>query len=128
MCWDHLFDTLVRLPCIVDIRGAALPDRLPRGHHVAWDSRCFDYGKLQVVHFLLSNCRYWLDEFKVEGFRFDGITSMLYTHHGLGTAFTSYADYFNDDVDEDALTYLTLANRLVHAVRPDAISIAEDIR
>ena len=99
----------------------------PRGHHVAWDSRCFDYGKLQVVHFLLSNCRYWLDEFKVDGFRFDGITSMLYTHHGLGTAFTSYADYFNDDVDEDALTYLTLANRLVHAIRPDAISIAEDI-
>ena len=99
----------------------------PRGHHVAWDSRCFDYGKLQVVHFLLSNCRYWLDEFKVDGFRFDGITSMLYTHHGLGTAFTSYADYFNDDVDEDALTYLTLANRLVHAIRPDAITIAEDI-
>ena len=99
----------------------------PRGHHVAWDSRCFDYGKLQVVHFLLSNCRYWLDEFKVDGFRFDGITSMLYTHHGLGTAFTSYADYFNEDVDEDALTYLTLANKLVHAVRPDAISIAEDI-
>ena len=99
----------------------------PRGHHVAWDSRCFDYGKSQVVHFLLSNCRYWLDEFKVDGFRFDGITSMLYTHHGLGTAFTSYGDYFNDDVDEDALTYLSLANRLVHAIRPDAITIAEDI-
>ena len=77
----------------------------PRGHHVAWDLRCLDYGKLQVCHFLLSNCRYWLDEFNLDGFRFDGITSMLYTHHGLGTAFTSYADYFNDDVDEDALTY-----------------------
>jgi 1,4-alpha-glucan branching enzyme len=94
---------------------------------VAWDSRCFDYGKLQVCHFLLSNCRYWLDEFKVDGFRFDGITSMLSTHHGLGTAFTSYADYFNDDVDEDALTYLALANRLIHSIRPDAITIAEDI-
>ena len=94
---------------------------------MAWDSRCFDYGKLQVVHFLLSNCRYWIDEFKIDGFRFDGITSMLYTHHGLGTAFTAYADYFNDDVDEDALTYLTLANRLVHAIRPDTISIADDI-
>jgi 1,4-alpha-glucan branching enzyme len=80
----------------------------PRGLHTAWDSRCFDYGKLQVCHFLLSNCRYWLDEFKLDGFRFDGITSMLYTHHGLGTAFTSYDDYFNDDVDEDALTYLCL--------------------
>jgi 1,4-alpha-glucan branching enzyme len=99
----------------------------PRGDHVAWDSRCFDYGKLPVIHFLLSNCRYWLDEFKVDGFRFDGITSMLYTHHGLGTAFTSYADYFNENVDEDALIYLTLANKVVHAVRSDAITIAEDI-
>ncbi len=100
----------------------------PRGHHTAWDSRCFDYGKPQVVHFLLSNCRYWLDEFKVDGFRFDGITSMLCTHHGIGTAaFTSYEDYFNDSVDEDALTYLTLSNRMIHALRPDAITIAEDI-
>jgi len=99
----------------------------PRGHHTAWDSRCFDYGKPQVVHFLLSNCRYWLDEFKVDGFRFDGITSMLYTHHGIGTAFTSYEDYFNETVDEDALTYLALANQLIHALRPNAITIAEDI-
>ncbi len=99
----------------------------PRGSHPAWDSRCFDYGKLQVLHFLLSNCRYWLDEYRVDGFRFDGITSMLYTHHGLEKAFTSYADYFDDTVDEDALTYLALSNRLIHELRPDAITIAEDI-
>ena len=99
----------------------------PRGHHTAWDSRLFDYGKHQVLHFLLSNCRYWLDEFQFDGFRFDGITSMLYQHHGLGTAFTSYQDYFDESVDEDALVYLGLANRLIHAVRPEAITIAEDI-
>ncbi|MGB5615969.1 MAG: alpha-amylase family glycosyl hydrolase, partial [Desulfobacterales bacterium] len=99
----------------------------PRGHHVAWDSRLFDYGKHQVLHFLLSNCRYWLDEFQFDGFRFDGITSMLYQHHGLGAAFTSYRDYFDENVDEDALAYLGLANRLIHAVRPQAITIAEDI-
>lgn len=99
----------------------------PRGHHLAWDSRCFDYGKHQVLHFLLSNCRYWLDEFHFDGFRFDGITSLLYRDHGLGKAFTSYRDYFDENVDEDALTYLALANRVIHAVRPDAITIAEDI-
>ncbi len=98
-----------------------------RGQHPAWDSRCFDYSKPQVLHFLLSNCRYWLDEFRFDGFRFDGITSMIYLHHGLGKAFTSYNDYFDGSVDEDALTYLGLANRLIHAVRPDAISIAEDV-
>jgi len=99
----------------------------PRGIHSAWDSRLFDYSKYQVLHFLLSNCRYWLDEYRLDGFRFDGITSMLYLHHGLEKAFTSYDDYFGDDVDEDALTYLALANRVIHAVRPDAVAIAEDV-
>ncbi len=98
-----------------------------RGRHTAWDSRCFDYGKYQVLHFLLSNCRFWLDEYHFDGFRFDGITSMLYLDHGLGKAFTSYEDYFNDNVDEDALIYLGLANQLIHDLRPDAITIAEDI-
>ena len=98
-----------------------------RGLHRLWDSRCFDYGKVQVLHFLLSNCRFWLDEYRFDGFRFDGITSMLYLHHGMNKAFSSYDDYFGPDVDEDALTYLALANRLIHQLRPDAITIAEDV-
>lgn len=99
----------------------------PLGNHPAWGSRCFDYGKPQVVHFLLSNCRYWLDAFHVDGFRFDGITSMLYTHRGLGTAFSSYQDYYNGHLDEDAIAYLTLANKLIHDVKPQAITVAEDV-
>jgi 1,4-alpha-glucan branching enzyme len=99
----------------------------PRGIHELWDSRCFDYGKHQVLHFLLSNCRFWLDEYHFDGFRFDGITSMLYLHHGLSKAFTSYDDYFNDTVDEDALCYLALANKVIHDIRPDAVTIAEDV-
>lgn len=99
----------------------------PRGLHPAWGSRCFDCGKPQVLHFLLSNCRYWLDEFKVDGFRFDGVTSMAYLHHGLGKDFTSYQDYFDASVDEDALTYLALANAVIHRVRPRAVTIAEDV-
>jgi len=99
----------------------------PLGHHPAWGSRCFDYGKPQVLHFLLSNCRYWIDAFHVDGFRFDGITSMLYKHRGLGTAFTTYQDYFNGDLDADAVAYLTLANKLMHTIKPTAITIAEDV-
>ena len=98
-----------------------------RGNHDAWDSRCFDYGKNEVLHFLLSNCRYWLDEFKFDGFRFDGVTSMLYYHHGLGSAFDSYDKYFDGSVDNDALAYLALANKVIHSVRTDAITIAEDV-
>ncbi len=98
-----------------------------RGIHKAWNSRVFDYGKPQVLHFLLSNCRYWLDEFHFDGFRLDGVTSMLYLGHGLERVFTSYNDYFDGSVDEDALSYLALANRLIHDIRPDAVTIAEDV-
>ncbi len=98
-----------------------------RGEHPGWDSLCFDYGKNEVLHFLLSNCRFYLDEYHIDGFRFDGVTSMLYKHHGLNRVFTSYSEYFSDDVDEDALTFLTLANELIHQVKPSAITVAEDV-
>ena len=99
----------------------------PRGWHTAWDSRCFDYGKVEVLHFLLSNCRFWLDEYHFDGFRFDGVTSMMYHHHGLGVAFADYGMYFDGSVDDDAFTYLALANRVIHEVKPSAITIAEDV-
>ncbi|MGQ1946311.1 alpha-amylase family glycosyl hydrolase [Geofilum sp. OHC36d9] len=98
-----------------------------RGNHPAWDSRCFDYGKEEVVRFLLSNCRYWLEEFHFDGFRFDGVTSMLYLHHGLEKDFTGYNDYFDGQEDLDAITYLTLANQLIHQIKPNALSIAEEM-
>ncbi len=98
-----------------------------RREHPAWDSLCFDYGKNEVLHFLLSNCKYWLEEFKFDGFRFDGVTSMLYYSHGLGQAFGSYDDYYNGGQDTNAITYLTLANTLIHKINPSAITIAEEM-
>ena len=98
-----------------------------RREHPAWDSLCFDYGKNEVIHFLLSNCKYWLTEFHFDGFRFDGVTSMLYYSHGLGETFTGYQDYFNGHQDDNAICYLTLANELIHQVYPKAITIAEEV-
>lgn len=98
-----------------------------RHEHPAWDSLCFDYGKNQVLHFLLSNCKYWLDVFNFDGYRFDGVTSMLYYSHGLGEAFGGYGDYFNGHEDDEAIAYLTLANLLIHEVKPHAITIAEEV-
>jgi 1,4-alpha-glucan branching enzyme len=97
-----------------------------RGEHPDWDSKLFNYGKWEVLQFLLSNVRYWLEEFDFDGFRFDGVTSMLYVHHGH-VAFNSYADYFTEAVDKDAVTYLQLANYLTHHIKPWAITIAEDV-
>lgn len=98
-----------------------------RREHPAWDSLCFDYGKNEVLHFLLSNCKYWMEEYHFDGFRFDGVTSMLYYSHGLGEAFCGYGDYFNGNQDGNAICYLTLANELIHQVNKHAITIAEEV-
>ncbi len=97
-----------------------------KGYHEGWDSKLFDYGKFQVQQFLLSNIRYWLEEFHFDGFRFDGVTSMIYNHHGH-ISFGDAAAYFDEGVDEDALLYLQLANTLIHKVKKGAISIAEEV-
>ena len=98
-----------------------------RREHNQWDSLCFDYGKDQVMHFLLSNCKFWLDEYKFDGFRFDGVTSMLYYNHGLGVDFGGYGDYYNGGQDDNAICYLTLANKVIHEVNKNAITIAEEM-
>lgn len=98
-----------------------------RGYHPLWGSRCFDYGKHEVLNFLLSNCKYWLEEFRFDGYRFDGITSMLYWDHGINKDFTEYSLYYDGNQDESAITYLALANRVIHQVDSEAITIAEDM-
>jgi 1,4-alpha-glucan branching enzyme len=98
-----------------------------RREHVAWDSLCFDYGKNEVLHFLLSNCKFWLDEYRFDGFRFDGVTSMLYYDHGLSRDFTNYGMYYDGMQDEDAITYLALTNKLIKLVNPGAITVAEEM-
>jgi len=98
-----------------------------RGHHPAWDSLCFDYGKDSTVFFLLSNLKFWMEEYHLDGFRFDGVTSMLYLDHGLGRDFIGYEMYFDNNQDRDAFTYLALANIVVKELNPYAITIAEDM-
>ncbi|KAK7512586.1 alpha-glucan branching enzyme [Phyllosticta citriasiana] len=99
-----------------------------KGRHELWDSRLFNYGSYEVLRFLLSNLRFWMDEYQFDGFRFDGVTSMLYTHHGIGTGFSGgYHEYFGDNVDEEGVVYLMLANEMLHNLYPSVITIAEDV-
>ena len=98
------------------------------GYHSGWDSMLFDYSKYEVKRFLLSNLAWFLDEYNVDGFRFDAITSILYKHHGIGYGFTgNYDEYFGNNTDLDGITYLMLANQLIKQINPDAITIAEDV-
>ena len=99
----------------------------PKGDHPAWGTKCFDYGRIGVLHFLLSNLKFWMEEYHFDGFRFDGITSMLYHDHGLGVSFDSNEKYFSMNTHVEAITYLQLANELIRQVNPKAITIAEDM-
>lgn len=99
-----------------------------KGYHSLWDSRCFNYGNWEVLRFLLSNLRWWMDEYGIDGFRFDGATSMLYHHHGINVSFSgNYDEYFSTSTDVDAVVYLMLANDLIHGLYPEATTIAEDV-
>ncbi|ORY64171.1 family 13 glycoside hydrolase [Pseudomassariella vexata] len=99
-----------------------------KGRHELWDSRLFNYGSHEVLRFLLSNLRFWMDEYNFDGFRFDGVTSMLYTHHGIGTGFSGgYHEYYGAGVDEEAVVYLIIANEMLHNLYPESITVAEDV-
>ncbi|MFI3239595.1 MAG: alpha amylase C-terminal domain-containing protein [Bacteroidales bacterium] len=98
-----------------------------RREHPAWDSLCFDYGRNEVLHFLLSNCKFWINEYGFDGYRFDGVTSMLYLNHGLGQSFNGYEDYYNGGQDLNAIIYLTLANKLIHEINKNAITVGEEM-
>lgn len=99
----------------------------PKGDHPAWGTKLFNYGKHEVLHFLLSNLKYWLEEYHLDGFRFDGVSSMLYHDHGDGDPFDRDSRYFSDNVDSDAIVYLQLANELIRQVNPAAVTISEDV-
>ncbi len=98
-----------------------------RGDHPAWGTKCFNYDKPEVLHFLLSNLKFWLEEYHFDGFRFDGVTSMLYLDHGLGSSFSNLGLYFTMNTDVESVTYLQLANELIREVNPRALTIAEDM-
>ncbi|KAF2397296.1 1,4-alpha-glucan-branching enzyme [Trichodelitschia bisporula] len=99
-----------------------------KGRHELWDSRLFNYGNHEVLRFLLSNLRFWMEEYQFDGFRFDGVTSMMYTHHGIGTGFSGgYHEYFGPNVDEEGVVYLMIANQLLHNLYPRVITVAEDV-
>ncbi|KIY50326.1 glycoside hydrolase family 13 protein [Fistulina hepatica ATCC 64428] len=99
-----------------------------KGQHELWDSRLFNYGSYEVLRFLMSNLRFWMEEYQFDGFRFDGVTSMMYIHHGIGTGFSGgYHEYFGPSADQEAIVYLMLANDAMHELYSNVITIAEDV-
>lgn len=99
-----------------------------RGQHPLWDSRLFNYGEYEVLRFLLSNLCWYINEYGFDGFRFDGVTSMLYHSRGFGQGFSGhYDEYYGLNVDIEGVVYLMLANHMLHKFYPEIVTIAEDV-
>lgn len=102
--------------------------------HPLWDSKVFNYKHPECLRMLLQNLRYWVEEYNIDGFRFDGCMSMMYWHRSAGVGYTGrYGEYFDDNcrVDMGALTYLRLAHLLFLLMEKKRgkkiITIAEDV-
>ncbi|XP_058788144.1 1,4-alpha-glucan-branching enzyme 3, chloroplastic/amyloplastic [Vicia villosa] len=97
-----------------------------RGQHKFWGTRMFKYGDVDVLHFLLSNLNWWIEEYQIDGFQFHSLSSMIYTHNGFASFTGDLEEYSNQYVDKDALLYLIMANEILHVLHPNIITIAED--
>ncbi|KAG7207119.1 hypothetical protein KM043_000994 [Ampulex compressa] len=99
-----------------------------RGQHPLWDSRLFNYREYEVLRFLLSNLRWYIEEYGFDGFRFDGVTSMLYHSRGFGQGFSGhYDEYYGLNVDVEGVVYLMLANHMLHELYREIVTVAEDV-
>ena len=100
----------------------------PKGYHKLWDSRLFNFSSWEVIRFLLSSLKMYIEEYKIDGFRFDAVTCMMFSHHGINMSFSgSYHEYFGSNADDEGIVYLMMANYLIHLLKPKAITVAEDV-
>jgi len=100
----------------------------PKGDHTQWGSKCFDYSNYDTIKFLMSNLQFWIEEYNFDGFRFDGVTSMLYTDHASSRGFTgNLSEYFGLHVDEESIAFIQLANHFLHEKYPNIVTIAEEV-
>lgn len=104
----------------------------PAGWHAEWGTRLFDFGRLEVLRFLLCQVCWFAEAYRVDGFRFDAVSTALYRHRSLdghGRFDKGLDDYFgpNSGMDVAALTYFKLVNLLTHElVQPPLVTIAEE--
>lgn len=96
-----------------------------------WGTPSFDFSNEMTRRFLLSNLRYWLEEYHVDGFRFDAVGNMLYKDFGVDDNFshTGRCFYGKDGkprTNNEGELYIALANHLIHEINPKGISIAEE--
>ena len=98
-----------------------------RREHQAWDSLCVRLREGRGVAFPAVELQILAGWYPLRRFSFRRCHLDALLQPWTGRRFLSYGDYYNGHQDDDAITYLTLANKLIHEVNPHAVTIAEEV-
>ncbi len=96
-----------------------------RKENRGWGTRCFDFGRKEIVSFLISNAIFWLDKFHIDGLRVDAVTSMLYLDYAKAPG-EWVPNIYGENKNLEAISFLKRLNSTVAEFFPDVLMIAEE--
>lgn len=96
-----------------------------QGEHPHWGTLIYNYGRPQVINFLISNALFWLEMFHADGIRMDAVASMLYLDYGKQDG-EWLPNMYGGNENLEAISFLRLLNDKIHARKDGSISIAEE--
>ena len=96
-----------------------------QGFHQDWNTFIFDFGRPEVVNFLVANALFWLDKYHIDGLRVDAVASMLYRDYSRKPG-EWVPNVHGGRENFEAIALLRRFNERVHALFPDVLTIAEE--
>ena len=96
-----------------------------QGRHPEWHTQIFNLGRWEVRNFLISNARFWLDRYHVDGLRVDAVASMLYLDYARADG-EWVANRHGGRENLEAVDFLRTLNETIYRDFPDVMTIAEE--
>jgi 1,4-alpha-glucan branching enzyme len=96
-----------------------------QGFHPEWNTAIFNYGRREVINYLLSNALFWLDKYHIDGLRVDAVSSMLYLDYSR-KAGEWIPNKYGGRENLEAIAFLRRFNEVVYKEYPDVMTIAEE--